>query len=194
LVKGKPLTFLSLRMCEYIHTQSERTTMPTKESKQQVVAKLQDSFGRAKLAVVADYRGLSVAEITDLRRRVQAAGGDVTVAKNTLVKVATNGNETWTSLNDVLAGPTAIVFGYDDVAGPAKALYDFSKEKRAVKVAVRGAVMEGAFLDTKKFEAVASLPSREVLLTQLVSVLMGPLRGLAIGLDAVRQQKEEASA
>ncbi|MEB3223908.1 MAG: 50S ribosomal protein L10 [Candidatus Sericytochromatia bacterium] len=177
--------------------------MPTKDQKQASVAELQQAFGRAQMAVVTDYRGLSVAELTDLRRRVQKAGGDVTIAKNTLLKVATKGQENWAALDDLLAGPTAVVFGFDDVVGPAKALSDFAKEKRAVKIQIRGAVLEGKPVSPAGVEGLANLPSREVLLAQLagvlqapirniVGVLAGPSRKIVYALEAVRKAKESA--
>ena len=177
--------------------------MPTKDQKQASVAELTQAFGRAQMAIVADYRGLSVAELTSLRRRVQAAGGDVTIAKNTLLKVATKGQENWTALDSLLAGPTAVVFGFDDVVGPAKALSDFAKEKRAVKIQIRGAVLEGKAVDAKGVEGLANLPSREVLIAQLLGVLQGPMRNLVgvlsgpsrkmvYALEAIRKAKESA--
>ncbi len=179
--------------------------MPTKQQKGSSVDALRSNFERAQIAIIADYRGLTVAQLTDLRRRVQKAGGDVVVSKNTLVKVATSGHESWSSLETLLAGPTAIVFGFDDVVGPAKALNDFAKEKRAVKVTVRGGVLQGKAISAKGVEGLAELPSREVLVAQLLGVLNGPVRGLVTvlsgtnrslvyALDAIRKQKEEQSA
>ena len=114
--------------------------MPTKTQKQDNVQDLQKALSDAQIAIVADTRGLSVKELTDLRRRVQKVGGDVTVAKNTLIKVATKNNDQFTGLEPLLKGPTALVIGREDFIGTAKALNDFAKEKRAVKVAIRGAV------------------------------------------------------
>jgi large subunit ribosomal protein L10 len=179
--------------------------LPTKEKKHETVASLQASFNKAQMAIVADYRGLSVAEITDLRRRGQKAGGELTVSKNTLIDVATKGQDNWSALAPLLVGPTALVFAYEDLVAPAKALDEFAKEKRAVKIQVRGGVMQGKALNAKGVEAVAKLPSREVLLSQLLQVMNGPItgfvnvlaanpRGLVTVLDAIRKQKESLSA
>ena len=88
--------------------------MPTKAHKSASVEDLKKALGDAQIAIVADYRGLSVKEITDLRRRVQKTGGDVTVAKNTLIKVAMQGNDQWAGLDELLKGPTALVIGRED--------------------------------------------------------------------------------
>lgn len=167
--------------------------MPTKTQKQDTVSGLKGAFDKAQLAVVADYRGLSVAEITDLRRRVQAAGGELTVAKNTLLKVVTGGSEQWSGLESLLKGPTAVVFGNDDYIGAAKALNDFAKEKRAVKVAVRGGVLNGEILTLEKFNAIANLPSRDALLSMLLQCMQGPASGLVRVLDAIAKQKGEGA-
>ncbi|MDB5098691.1 MAG: ribosomal protein [Cyanobacteria bacterium RYN_339] len=165
--------------------------MPTKNQKGTTVAELQSSFGKAQMAIVADYRGLSVAELTDLRRRVQKAGGDVTVAKNTLLKVAMKDNDQWKGLEELLKGPTALVFGGEDFIGAAKALNDFSKEKRAVVVKVRGGVLQGETLDPTKFKALAELPSREGLLTMIAQLLQSPISGFARAVNALATKRGE---
>lgn len=182
-----------------------RYLVPTKTQKEAAVEALKASFGKANVAVVADYRGLSVKEITDLRRRVQKAGGDLTVAKNTLIKVATKGEDQWSGLDSILAGPTALVFGFDDIAAPVKALSDFAKEKRAVKVKIRGGVLDGKAVDVKGVESIANLPTKPVLLAQLLQVMNGPITGLVnvfmgnqrnlvYALEAIRKQKDEGAA
>lgn len=165
--------------------------MPTKNQKEASVGELQSSFDKSQIAIVADYRGLSVAELTDLRRRVQKAGGDVTIAKNTLVKVAMKGNDQWKGLEEYLKGPTAIVFGGDDFIGAAKALNDFSKEKRAVVVQIRGGVLQGESMDTKKIKALADLPSREGLLTMIAQLLQSPISGFARAVNALATKRGE---
>jgi large subunit ribosomal protein L10 len=168
--------------------------VPTKVAKESSVKDLQKALSDAQLAIVADTRGLTVAELTDLRRRVQKVGGDVTIAKNTLIKVATSGQDQWAGLEALLKGPTALVIGRDDFIGAAKALNDFSKEKRAVTVSIRGGVLNGEALDTAKVNAIATLPSREVLLTMLAQLLQAPIAGFARAVNAVAQQKEGSAA
>ncbi len=167
--------------------------MPTKAHKHATVEELKKSLGEAQLAIVADYRGLSVAEITDLRRRVQKVGGDVTVAKNTLVKVAMQGQDQWQGLEGLLKGPTALVIGGEDFIGAAKALNDFSKEKRAVTVTVRGGVLQGEVMDTQKLLALASLPSREGLLTMIAQLLQSPISGFARAVNALATKRGEGA-
>lgn len=163
--------------------------MPTKAHKEASVEDLKKLLGDAQLAVVADYRGLSVAELTDLRRRVQKVGGDVTVAKNTLVKVAMKDNDQWKGLESLLQGPTALVIGRDDFLGAAKALNDFTKEKRAVQVQIRGGVLHGEAVDTAKVQQLANLPSREVLLTMVAQLLQSPIAGFARVVNAIAEQR-----
>lgn len=174
--------------------------MPTKQQKETTVEQLKEQFGRAQVAIVTDYRGLTVAEITDLRRRLQKAGGDLTVAKNTLIRLVSKDTE-WSDLDTLLQGPTALVMGYDDPVAAAKIVSDFSKERRKVKIEVRGGVMQGRGMDAKGVETLASTPPREVLLgrlmasmnspaTGLVMALNGVARNLVYALEAVRKQKE----
>lgn len=168
--------------------------MPTKTQKQDNVQDLQKALSDAQIAIVADTRGLSVKELTDLRRRVQKVGGDVTIAKNTLIKVATKNNDQWTGLEPLLKGPTALVIGREDFIGTAKALSDFAKEKRAVKVEIRGAVLHGEAMDAGKVNALASLPSREGLLTMIAQLLMSPITGFARGVNALMESRGGAPA
>lgn len=167
--------------------------MPTKAHKQAAVEELKKTLGEAQIAIVADYRGLSVAEITDLRRRVQKVGGDVTVAKNTLVKVAVQGQDQWAGLEALLQGPTALVIGRDDFIGTAKALNDFSKEKRAVVIQVRGGVLQGEAMDPSKLQALANLPSREGLLTMIAQLLQSPIAGFARAVNALATKRGEGA-
>lgn len=177
--------------------------MPTRTQKETSVAELRETFQKATVAVVADYRGLTVAEITDLRRRIQKAGGELTVAKNTLIRLVAKDQEMWQELEQFLKGPTALVIGLDDPVSPVKALTDFAKEKRKVEVKIRGAVLEGKALNPAGVTDLANLPSKEQLLGRmlgslqappqnLASVLSAVSRNLVYAIDAVRRQKEGA--
>lgn len=167
--------------------------MPTKAQKNQAVAELQNVLDQAQLAIVADYRGLSVKELTDLRRRVQQAGGNLHIAKNTLIKIAMKDKEQWQGLDNLLEGPTALVIGNDDFIGATKALTDFAKEKRAVQVQIRGGVLHGEALDEGKVKALGNLPSREVLLTMVAQLLMSPITGIARGINALAEKRGEGA-
>lgn len=177
--------------------------MPTKEKKQQVVNELRETFAQAKVAIVTDYRGLTVKEITDLRRRLQKVGGELTVAKNTLIDLVTRDQDEWKALEPFLAGPTALAVGFDDPVAAAKAVHDFAKEKRKVEIKIRGAVMEGKPLSAAEVKDLAGMPSKEVLLGRLAGSLSSPAqklagslsgvaRNLVYALDALRRQKESA--
>lgn len=176
--------------------------MPTKQQKETTLTELKEQFGKAQVAIVTDYRGLTVAEITDLRRRLQKVGGDLTVAKNTLIRLVSKDTE-WAELDTLLKGPTAVAVGYDDPVAAAKVVADFSKERRKVKIQVRGGVMQGKQMDAQGVQMLAETPPREVLLgrlmasmnspaTGLVMALNGVARNLVYALDAVRKQKESA--
>jgi len=177
--------------------------MPTKEKKQQTVAELRGIFDRAQVAIVTDYRGLNVKEITDLRRRLQKVGGDLTIAKNTLIKLVSQDLESWKPMEEFLAGPTALAVGFDDPVAAAKALQDFAKEKRKVQIQIRGGALEGKALTAAQVKDLASMPSKEVLLSRmlgslqspaqkLASALSGGARNVVYALDALRRQKEGA--
>lgn len=178
--------------------------MPTKQQKQTTLESLKTSFGKAQVALVADYRGLTVKEITDLRRRLQKVGADFTVAKNTLIRLVTKDIEDWKVIEPLLEGPTALAIGYDDPVSPAKVLADFAKEKRKVVIKVRGGVLQGKMLDEAGVKSLATLPSREQLIAQalgsmnapatnLVSVTAGVARKLVYALEARRKQLEESA-
>jgi large subunit ribosomal protein L10 len=152
---------------------------------EEIAAKLKDS----STTVVADYRGLNVAQVTELRRQLRAAGVEFQVLKNSLVSRAADSVEL-SELNSVLTGPTAIAFGKDIVA-PAKIINDFAKKNDALKI--KGGVVEGRVVDQAQIQALAALPSREGLLSMLLSVLQAPMRNVALAVKAVAD-KNEATA
>lgn len=177
--------------------------MPTKEKKQEVVGELRELFARAQVAIVTDYRGLTVKEITDLRRRLQKAGGELMVSKNTLIDLVTREQDQWKAIEPFLAGPTALAVGFDDPVAAAKTVQDFANEKRKVEITIRGAVLEGKALSGAEVKNLASMPSKEVLLgrlagslsspaQKLASSLSGVARNLVYAIDAVKRQKESA--
>ena len=135
-------------------------------------------------AVVTEYRGMTVAEISALRRQLRALGADYKVFKNTLVRRAIAGSAV-ESLGEFLEGPTAIAFVDGEVSAVAKALRDFAKETPAL--IVKGGVVDGKSLSLKDLLALADLPSRDVLLAQLAGLIASPLRTMAGLLKAVPQ-------
>jgi large subunit ribosomal protein L10 len=167
-----------------------------------VVDEVRQRLGDASGAVVTEYRGLTVAELAELRRSLAAAGGDYKVYKNTLVKLAIGGSE-HESLAELLSGPTAIAFVHGDVSAVAKALREFSRTYPSL--VIKGGLLDGASLSPAQLAALADLPSREVLLARFAGALSAPLtqlagllqalpRNLAYGLSALVDQRGGAPA
>ncbi len=169
--------------------------MPTAQ-KAQAIDALADQFQRAQLVVLANYRGLSVSQLQELRGNLRESNAEFTIAKNTLTRIASErvGIEI---AGEHLEGPTALMFAYDDVVAPAKALTDFVRSSRVLEL--KTGVMEGQALDASQIDALASLPPREELqaklvgllagpMTRLVGVLGGPSRSMAYLLNARAEQ------
>ncbi|WP_145410596.1 50S ribosomal protein L10 [Paenibacillus xylanexedens] len=156
------------------------------ESVDAVTAKLRESA----TTVVVDYRGLNVAQVTELRKQLREAGIEFTVLKNTLLRRATAAAEL-TELDSVLTGPTAIAFSGEDAVAPAKILNDFAKKNDALKL--KGAVVEGRVIGEQEVKALAELPSREGLLSMLLSVLQAPVRNFALAVKAVADKEEQGA-
>ncbi|WP_108672026.1 50S ribosomal protein L10 [Peribacillus acanthi] len=161
------------------------------ETKQVIVTEIAEKFKTSKTAVVVDYRGLKVAEVTELRKQLREAGVEFKVYKNTLTRRATEAAEL-SGLNDALTGPNAIAFSADDVVAPAKILNDFAKKHTALEI--KAGVIEGNVASAEDVKALAELPSREGLLSMLLSVLQAPIRNFALVTKAVSEQKEEQGA
>jgi len=176
--------------------------MVTQAQKQERVVQLKEQLSRSQLTVVSDYRGLTVKEMTSLRRKIQEAGGDYTVAKNTLVRRVLKDMEDMPDINSMLEGPTALVLGYDDPVGPIKALMEYLKDNKK-ELDVRGGILEGRQVGSEDLKQIATLPSREELVSKLLGSMQSPAQGvvitlsgvarnLAYVLEAVRKQKENA--
>ncbi|MFD2617366.1 50S ribosomal protein L10 [Terrilactibacillus laevilacticus] len=161
------------------------------EAKKQVVGEITDKLKHSVSTIVVDYRGLDVAEVTELRKQLREAGVDFKVYKNTLIRRATAEAEL-TALDEVLTGPTAVAFSPEDVVAPAKVLHTFAKEHKALEI--KGGIIEGNYAALEQIQALADLPSREGLLSMLLSVLQAPIRNLALATKAVAEQKEEQGA
>jgi large subunit ribosomal protein L10 len=157
------------------------------QEKQQIVEEITTKLRESAATVLADYRGLNVAQVTELRRKLREAGIEFKVLKNTLIRRAT-ANAELTDLDSVLTGPTAVAFGKDDVVAPAKILSEFAKQNEALKI--KGGVVEGRVVGVDEIKALADLPSREGLLSMLLSVLQAPIRNFALAVKAVAEKKE----
>ncbi len=147
-----------------------------RQGKEQIVANLQDRFAKATAAVVAEYKGLTVAELNQLRRELREVGGEYHIAKNTLVEIAIEGSP-YLSLKDLLSGQNGLVFGYRDPVSLTKVVTRYAKEHE--KFAVKGGVSDGQFLTAAGVEAISQLPSREILRAQLLGILSRPAAQLA---------------
>lgn len=161
------------------------------ELKKQVVAEIADKFRASKSTIIVDYRGLNVAEVTELRKQLREAGIEFKVYKNTLTRraLAEVGLE---GLDEVLTGPNAIAFSNEDVVAPAKILNDFAKKHEALEI--KAGVIEGNVATLEEVKALANLPSREGLLSMLLSVLQAPIRNFALVTKAVAEKKEGQGA
>jgi large subunit ribosomal protein L10 len=145
--------------------------MPTAE-KAKTIEELSQKLRDSKGAVLLDYRGLNVADITALRRQLQAEEIEFQVAKNTLLRIAADRAEIEVD-PELLAGPTAVAFGWRDEVAPARLLSEFARRNRVVQV--KGGIVGGHSLDAAQIGRVAELPNRETLLAQLIGVIQAPL-------------------
>ncbi|MEO5377157.1 MAG: 50S ribosomal protein L10 [Magnetococcus sp. DMHC-6] len=172
-----------------------------KEQKGHVIEEVHEKFSSASVAIVTHYRGLTVAEMTQLRRGVRQAGAEYRVIKNTLARRASR-NTAYEPISDLLSGPTGIVLTAKDPVASAKALTEFAKTHP--KLVIIGGVLAGKKLDSEAIEALSKLPSKEVLVARLLGTMMRPLQGIVGVLaavpggfvrvvDQIRQQKESAN-
>lgn len=148
-----------------------------------ISAKLKES----STTVVVDYRGLNVKQVTELRKQLRQAGVEFEVLKNSVVRRATAAAEL-TELDEYLTGPTAIAFSKEDLIAPAKILTDFAKKND--KLELKGGVVEGKVVGFDQIKALADLPSRDGLLSMLLSVLQAPVRNFALAVKAVAEKQE----
>ena len=160
--------------------------MPVRQKKVQQVELLTEKLRKAKVAVLADYRGLTVAQMQDLRSRLRTADVEFRVVKNTMARraAAESGNE---ALQGELTGPIGIAFGYDDLGAPAKLLAEWVRTTR-LKLEIVGALVEGRVFKPEQVRQLADLPPREVLLAQLLGTLQSPIAQLVGAVQAPVQQ------
>jgi large subunit ribosomal protein L10 len=153
--------------------------IPTAE-KEQAIQELTDLVSRSKGAILTDYRGFTVAEITELRKRLREQGAVYHVVKNTLFKRALQDGE---GLVPYLEGPTAIAFALQDPVAPAKAILDFIREKR--KGVVKAGFIEGVVYTEPQVGELSKLPSRDMLIAQVVGGIQSPITGLVGSLNGI---------
>ena len=171
----------------------------TLKKKEAVVDSIKEKLEASQSVVLIDYRGLTVAEVTELRNQMREAGVEYQVLKNTMIKRAAEkaGIE---GLDPILEGPTAVAFGINDPVAPAKLLTKFAKDTK--KITIKGGVLAGNAIDVAAVENLAKLPSKEELIAKILGSLNAPITGLVMvlsgvtskfvrTLEAIRVQKEE---
>ena len=161
------------------------------EKKQELVNQIAEEIKESSSIIIADYRGLNVAQVTELRDNMRNEGLTFKVYKNSLVRRAMKqaGIE---GLDEVLTGPNAIAFSKEDVVAPARVLNDFAKDNENLEL--KAGVIEGKVSSLEEVKAIASLPSRDGLLSMWLSVLTAPMRNTALAIKAVADQKSEQEA
>ena len=155
----------------------------TLENKKEIVASLKQSLSESQLTFVIDYKGLSVAEITDLRGQLREKGAVCTVTKNTLMGKAIEGDTDWEPMQEFLSGSSAFIFVQDDLGGAIKAYQAFQKASK--KTELRGGVMEGKALSVDDLKAITDLPTKEELIARIAGAINSIPTKLAVGTKAV---------
>ncbi|MCX5717785.1 MAG: 50S ribosomal protein L10 [Nitrospirae bacterium] len=152
-----------------------------REEKTHLIAELKDRFKKANAVVLTDYKGLTVAELFELRRLLRGAGIEYKVVKNTLARAA-SAKTSLSVISDLLKGPVGIAIGYADPAQVAKKVIEYSKKNNKLKVS--GGVVEGRLCNAEDIKSIAALPPREILLSMLAGVFNAPLSKMAGALSA----------
>ena len=165
--------------------------MATKAFKSEKIDAIKAKIEKAQVAIITEYNGLSVEDITKLRREIQKGGGDYMVTKNTLAKIAIKGTE-YEALAEKLTGPIALAFGFEDPVSPAKAIAKFIKESK--KGTMIGAVLDGKLLTEAETKALAELPSKDELYAKMLGSINSPASGIANSINAVMSQLTRAMA
>ncbi len=157
------------------------------KQKEEEVKKLAEKFKDAKVILLAEYRGITVADVTKLRSDLRNIKGEYKVIKNNIVKRALNENGE-TGLDNLLEGPTAVIIGQEDYLEPSKVIYNYTKDHDFYKI--KGGIIDGKVMTAEEIITLAKLPSRQELLAKLAGALLGNITKLAVALDQVRIQKE----
>jgi large subunit ribosomal protein L10 len=155
----------------------------TLENKKEIVAELKELLDDAQLAIVIDYKGLSVAEITDLRDRLREKGAVCRVTKNTLMRIAVSDDDNWKPMTQFLKDSSAFLLAKEDLGGAIKAYQAFQKDTK--KTALRGGVMEGRALSEDDLKAITELPTKEELIARIAGAIKAVPTKLAVGTNAV---------
>ncbi|MCI9123178.1 MAG: 50S ribosomal protein L10 [Eubacterium sp.] len=160
------------------------------ELKQPIVQEIAENIKDAQSVVIVDYRGLTVAEDTQLRKQLREAGITYKVYKNTLMNFAFKGTE-FESLADMLEGPNAIAVSKDDATAPARELAKFAKKAPALEI--KAGVVEGNFYDAEGMKAISDIPSREELLSKLLGSIQSPIANFARVIKQIAEKDGESA-
>ena len=157
--------------------------------KQAIIDEIKDKFERAESAVAIDYMGITVEQADAMRKKLREAEVDYTVYKNTLVKRAIAGTD-FEKMAEVLEGPSAFAFSYSDATAPARVLNESIKEFK--KMEFKGGFVEGENYDKDAIVQIASIPSREVLISKFMGSIQSPISSFARVVAQIAESKEEA--
>ncbi len=158
------------------------------ESKKAVVAEITERLKNAQAGVIADYRGLTVAQDTELRKKLREAGVEYSIVKNTLTRFAAN-EVGLGELDPVLNGPTALATSATDVIAPAKVLVEFAKDNEQLEI--KAGFIDGKVIGVDEVKVYASIPSKEVLISKMLGSLQAPVSSLVRALDAIAKKDAE---
>lgn len=173
------------RMMRPVSSTTKELKMATKAFKSEKIDAIKAKMEKAQVAILTEYKGYTVEEITNLRRSLQKDGGDYMVTKNTLAKIAVKGTD-FEVLTEALTGPVAIAFGFEDQVSPAKAVAKFIKESK--KGAILGGALDGKLLTAKEAEALSKMPSKEELYAKILGSINSPASGIVGSINAVMSQ------
>ena len=157
------------------------------ELKKPIVDQISEELNGAKAAVLVDYRGITVEQDTELRKQLREAGVIYKVYKNTMINFAVKGTE-FEELSKHLEGPTAIAISKEDATAPARILYNFSKN--APKLELKAGVVDGTYYDEKGIQVIATIPSREELLSKLLGSMQSPITNFARVIKQIAEKNE----
>ena len=161
------------------------------DRKKKAVQEIKEKFDKANAAVLVDYRGLNVEEVTELRKQFREAGAEYKIYKNNLVKIAIEGTD-FEALTEDLKGPNAIAFGFEDPIVPAKLVNEFAKKHKLLEL--KSAVVEGQYCDLEKLSSIANIPSREDLIAKFMGSIKSPVSNFVYMAKAIADKKNEDNA
>ncbi len=163
--------------------------MPNMEAKSVVVSEIKEKLQGAKSLILIDYRGLTVEQDTVLRKQLRTEGVEYKIYKNSAIRFAVQGTE-FEGISEFLAGPTAVAISYDDATAGSRIISEAAKTMEALEF--KAGVIEGTVYDTESMRKIASIPSREVLLSKLLGSFKSPMASFARLIKAIEEDKQSA--